>query len=82
MNKIKGLLTDIKDNEQASIMILPFNTCIQDYQKVIKKVTQVYDKVFIEPYLSLIPELSFLNQSTSEDLKLIKNKPEAFLLFL
>ena len=82
MNKIKGLLTDIKDNEQASIMILPFNTRIQDYQKVIKKVTQVFDKVFIDPYLTLIPELSNLNQTSSEDLKIMKNKPDSFLFFL
>lgn len=63
-------------------MILPYNTRIQDYQKVMKKVAQVYDKVFIEPYLALTPELTTLNQTFSDDLKSIKNKPESFAIIL
>lgn len=63
-------------------MILPYNTRIQDYQKVMKKVAQIYDKVFIEPYLTLTPELTTLNQTFSDDLKSIKNKPESFAIIL
>jgi hypothetical protein len=63
-------------------MILPFNTRIQDYQKVLKRLTQIYDKVFLDPYMSLINELSLLNMNSLEDIKLTKNKPSSFYFLL
>lgn len=82
MNKIKGLLTATKGNEEASIMILSFNTHIHHYEKIIKRVTQVFNKVFIDPYVALSIEFSKMNKGGSDDLKVVKNKPEPFLNFL
>ena len=75
MHKIKGLITGIKGNEEASVMILPFNKRIEEYLKIIKRINQIYDKVFIDPYASFILQLSHLNRSIIEETKSTKNKP-------
>jgi hypothetical protein len=63
MHKIRGLITAIKDNEEASLMILPFYKRTEDYFKIIKRINEVYYKVFIDPYVSFVVQLSSLNKT-------------------
>ena len=61
---------------------MPYNKRVEEYLKVMKRINQVYDKVFIEPFASFINQMNNLNKSTLEDFKSVKNKPESYIFIV
>jgi hypothetical protein len=45
-----------------------------------KRINQVYNKVFIDPYFNFVGQLSALNKNMNEEMKQTKNKSEFYML--